>query len=417
MEQRSTNDEFSGQTPNQLAAELDARADELTLLTRAIAGAALRHTTQQELLRAAADRVLDSATHARSTIEGLIIEDQFGDEASYWTVFRLFADKLNVGTVWSLEEIWNHLTKNYDMSGENIASVEATLLEWGADIEEDAAVRGIHGHFTQLEGGYLFAETASSAAARRLRTNVFHGEPTVINTKPAAPKRRAPEEAPPYQDLKDAIARRLEQLSGRTAKQADIKKTLVRDDDFEPTEQLQQKIDALVHRGDIYKYRRNKVAYLALDPQPDEIYAEGSEQTESESESLESIDIQSSLAVLRTLTAPGTHYNQKLTMSDLWRRINDADSKSKSIPASELDTLKRVCRQLQRINLVTAGGEKMGTGGVRTNSATSSKRRRSATRQVFKVGIESQDRKKEIQELLEDAQSDQTLLRRFVDAL
>jgi hypothetical protein len=75
--------------------------------------------------------------------------------------------------------------------------------------------------------------------------------------------------------------------------------------------------------------------------------------------------------------------------------------------------LKNVCRQLRAIGLVSAGGERMGTGGVRTKSSTSSKRRRSASQHVYKVGLVSQDMKKEIQNALDNGNIQEYLQSRF----
>ena len=380
-------------------------ADRLLQLSREMAGVAFADVTEQSAFRAAAQKIVEASQGLQETVNGLEIAklEAFGGEESYWTVYRLFTIDENRGRIWALDEIWQYLEKNYDLNEETPETLEGTLLEWAIDIETDVAQkRGIQGVFLPQGGGFAFAE--------RLVAN-----PPVEQKDEQKEK---PKDSPEVVDRKDDIVPPVERLTARQRlsavvqkiieaepdqimRQADVKKRILEYNSQLDHGHLQKEINAIVAEGDIFKFRRNKVAYLSLTERPDEEESRLPVDKEGKREEEEVIDVEVAEAVLQALCAPRRHYQQKITINDLWRTVNNVTDKSRRPPDSEIESLKQVCKQLQKKGLVTANSEKMGTGGVRTNSGTSSKRRRSSTQFVFKVGLPSQEVKEGLQKIFD----------------
>jgi hypothetical protein len=392
-------------TPNdqpvqaELVSFMESERIRLEKLRTDLASLALSDATRADAL-AAADSLVQSAMGVREAIVESDTDDNeiFGDEESYWTVYRMFASAANQGRLWSLDEIWEHLAKSYDMSGETYQTVEETLEEWRSDIEQDALDRtGVNGAFMRHEDSYVFAEFQSKSTPT---------VPVEVVRPPRVQKndtrRAAIEKTTPLQDLGERIKTILKDSTDGTVKQSQVKKALAADGIpvAVTQEQLQETIDALVGGGCFYKFQRGGVAHLSLTPRDNEVRGVRQGKSEKDSNGEEPLDIPLSVDILRALCAPGAHYQQKLTLNELWRKIYDVDDKSQAIPDSEIEQLKRTCNYLRAIDIVTAGGEKRGTSGTKTRTATSSKRRRSGNTHVYKVGLASQQVKKELQDVL-----------------
>jgi hypothetical protein len=392
-------------TPNdqpvqaELVSFMESERTRLERLRTDLASLALSDATRADAL-AAADSLVQSAIGVREAIAESDTDDNeiFGDEESYWTVYRMFASAANQGRLWSLDEIWEHLAKSYNMSGETYQTVEETLEEWRSDIEQDALDRtGVNGAFMRHEDSYVFAEFQSKSTptvpVEVVRTPRVQTNDTL---------RAAIEKATPLQDLGECIKAILKDSADGTVKQSQVKKALAADGIpvAVAPEQLQETIDALVGDGCFYKFQRGGVAHLSLMPRDNEAQGIRRGKSEKDNNDEESLDIPLSLDILKALCAPGAHYQQKLTLNELWRKVYDVDDKSQAIPDSEIEQLKRTCNYLRAINIVTAGGEKRGTSGTKTRAATSSKRRRSGNTHVYKVGLVSQQVKKELQDVL-----------------
>lgn len=381
------------------------------------------HETERQ--RALGNSVIHAAFTAASSHEASIgdtaemrevtndedVYDPFGDEESYWTIYRIFASQKNLGRLWGLEDIWDYLLNIYDMSLETLVTLEETLMEWREDIEADAANRGIKGTFMKYGESYVFAELITSVPTRSISDKFSENDVP----RKAAPKHVTStkvEVATALQSVEYDIKGVLDSSLDGAVKQAEIKKYLVRDKGELSQEELQNYIDELVRKGRIYKFRRGAAAYLALEPH-ETGHLPILELDKEDGNEKEIFDSETSVAILRVLCEPGSHYERKQTLKHLWVSINRGEGNR--ITEEGLGQLKKASRQLMRMGLVTAGGEKMGTGGVRTKSATSSKRRRSATRHVYKVGLLSQDVKEEIQKVLEGKNPDDYLRQRFFE--
>lgn len=380
---------------------------------------------ETELQRALGDSVARAAFTAISSQETLIgdssemsefsddvdVDEPFGDEESYWTIYRMFASQKNLGKLWDLEDIWDYLSNIYDMSQETLVTLEETLMEWRQDLAADAASKGIQGAFMKYRDSYVFAESMTSLPTRSSSDKFLESD----ESRRAAPKSVSPKSVEVVTALRGVeydIKGVLGNSPDGAVKQAEIKKSLVRDKAELSPEDLQNYIDELVRMGRIYKFRRGAAAYLALEPHETVPLIRPESDKENGNEK-EIFDSQTSLAILRVLCAPGSHYERKQTLKYLWFSING--SEANGITEDGLERLKQASRQLMRMGLVNAGGEKMGTGGVRTRSAASSKRRRSASRHVFKVGLVSQAIKEEIQKVLEGMNPDDYLRQRFFE--
>ncbi len=337
--------------------------------------------------------------------------EHFGEEESYWTVYRMFVVGDNLGRPWTMDEIFDYLSKNYDMTAEDPKTIQETLLDWAADLQTDARERlGIDGLFVHANGIYAFAERLNfGASAEARRSLAAEREARIALRDMVSRPVEASEFIDPVLRINRVIITTLKGFENGLARQSVLKRSVVSGGyDGEP-EDLQPYIERLVEDGVLYKVRHGAIAYLSLTPIEVQTDTE-----ESEIREKESLDIETSADILKVLCAPGTHYAQRLTMSALWRRINATTDKSVAIPDEQLAMLKKACRQLQSMGLVRAGGEKMGTGGGnRTKSAASKKRLRSASQHVYKAGLSSQGVKEEIQGVLNDGGLEAYLLERF----
>lgn len=392
------------QTPEELEAELSDHARRIAEITPVIASIALHTTVQREQLITAADSLVSAAQETRQNVNIMALVERFGDESSYWTVFRMFAVEQNIGRPRSIAEVFDYLSRNYDMSEETLGTLEKTLQEWTEDLESDARARGINGTFTKVDGGYVFAEFAkqpSSVIKKPRSKKVPEPRPEHVLTE-----EQTAEVLDPLAELEATIRQILQQSADHAAKQADVKKQIARAGGPLLLEHLQRDVDAVVERGGVHKFRRNRVAYLSLDPREDEHTLREVDVAEAEDKTF-TFDVSLAMTILESLTAYGTHYNQKLTMNDLWRRINDDESLAQRVPEEESEKLKRACRQLQSLGLLSAG--------IKTTAEVKSKRTRGSSRREFRVRLESQEQKKQIQQLLQSPNAVDLLGRMYVN--
>ena len=314
---------------------------------------------------------------------GREVLEPFGEDESYWTVYRLFTVPKNRGVFFTLDQISEHLAGSYDMSAETRASVVATLQEWKDFIEKDAAMNGIEGEFRGNSRGFVFmtrerlspiqevteADTSEQSGSYTPERNTFVGR------------------------LELVVKTLLDKNDDGAEKQAVIKKLILKANPLLSENQLQQEIDTLVNRGDIFKFRRGSPAYLSLTARSDDGRPEQAASAESEDDG--AIDLKLAANVLEVLCAPRRSYQKKITMKELWREIMGDTHKSLRIPPEDLVDLKSVCRQLEKKGLLTTGGARMGTGGAL--------RLRSRDLYVLKVGLTSQDMKKELKRISDEA--------------
>lgn len=114
------------------------------------------------------------------------------------------------------------------------------------------------------------------------------------------------------------------------------------------------------------------------------------------------IDDQLIRSLFEALCAPKTHHQRTYTIGELWRSVYGQDGGNTRMNSEEVEAIRTACRQLSRANLVKTGAFKKGNSTQKTNSATSSKGRRSSSHEVFKVGLSSQAAKQRIQRALAD---------------
>lgn len=323
----------------------------------------------------------------------------FGDEESYRTTFRLFCVGEGKGTVLSIEQIWQHLAKTYDMSAETLDTLLETLDEWASDMELDAKEQmKIAGEFLATEGGYVFAPLRASGLVRvdeaEAQTPIEEASP-----KPALVNRPDTEPRSVENMFADKFLQyiRTRLVAEGDIRQADIKKAAIRINDSLEATELQQYIDSYITEGVIYKYREGNVALLSLTPKESLPKASREELDNTDGDLIRALDTNLAAEVLMLLCAPKTHYQQKLDAGTIWRSMNPDESRAPT--PEEEKNIRTACRLVEkRYKLLTTGQEKIGTGGrVRTNSATSSIRRRSSSNTIFKIGLASQDAKKRVQ--------------------
>lgn len=384
--------------PMQLLDLLGKETDRIEELARSMAGVVLINPAHKEEIVTAANQLADASQGVQSAANALEIvkPEAFGDEESYWTAYRMFTIGDNVGKIWSLEEIWQHLAKNYDMSGETLESVADTLFEWKEDIEADAAEKGLRGVFMQHAPGFVFAPRLVSQPIAEVPEKASE-IPEPVKTSEFIDKQNV---AP---TMRERLARGIQAMMhaspDQVIRQADAKRWILKDNPRLDSEVLQAELDALVAAGMIYKFRRNKVAYLSLMERPDENIVRGATDKEDRPKE-ELIDVGTAQRVLEALCAPRRHVQQKMMINDLWRLVNGVTDRGIRPPDEEIDVLKRLCKQLSARGLVVAASEKIGTGGVKTKSATSSRRRRSGKMHAFKVGLPNQEIKEKLQRIL-----------------
>ncbi len=397
--------------------EIQSEIERIDAITNALAGVALSSANgHHDLIEVSANlatksnQLLDTV-RALEIVESKDFKEPFGDEESYYTVLRLFTQDKNVGTVLSLEHVWEYLSKNYDMTAETPATLRQTLHEWAADIRADARERrGIDGFFGSHEDGFVFSYSSVDALKTDMQKVV---KQAVVTKKPVIKKaviidEETEEVAPPVIDVKqmivDAVSRQ-----GEPYKQADLKRFLKEQRIRLSDDEVQAYIDTNVADGLLFKHRRNGNAYLWIEPD-NEIVVKKKNVSEKNEKPIH-IDIDCAVKIIVVLVAPGSHVEEKLTMQELWRRMND--DRTSRIPEDQLLAIKRVCRQLESIGITEAGEYKYGTGGIRTNSATSSKRRRSASHTTFKVRLASQEVKAELKKLMSENTITESILERF----
>jgi len=354
---------------------------------------------QQRAIVASVARTALTAVSSQETSPGYNSEvgesndtdEPFGVEESYWTVYRMFASQKNLGKPWNLKDIWEYLSNIYNMSLETTDTLEETLIEWSEDIQADAADRGIQGTFMKYAGSYVFAGLVTSVLTRPSPSRSSESD-VRRRAAPVNVASKKVETDPALKSVEDDIKSVLDNSPDGVVKQAEIKKSLMRDSEELSQEELQESIDKLVEMGRIYKFRRGNAAYLALEPRETEPHTAPESDKEVVNEK-ETFDIKTSVAILGLLSAPGSHFERKQTMNQLWVNLNG--DKHAKITDEGLERLKKSCRQLMRIGLVTAG----------------------PSRHVYKVGLASQGIKEEIQKILEGNNPDDYLRQRFSELI
>jgi hypothetical protein len=370
---------------------IDSEIESINVLRLSLGGLALKTAAEKKQFRDAAEDLLDAAAELVSDVDELSEDKEaFGGEQSYWTVYRLFTSEKNRFQCIDPELVWKHLAKNYDMSLETPQTVRETLFEWANDMATDAQQKlGINGSFDEVDGQFVFAQWYSPGQR-------------VEESQPATPHREPitfVEQAAPIETevIEDDVKAMLSSFTNGSAPQPDIKRALIAKYETVSHDRLQLVINDLVVRGEIIKTRPNKITQLSL-PRPEMV------QDALENAAPESIDEKHSfeieVMILTALSAPGAHYQQTRTPEELARMIFDIP-KSEKVSDEYLESVRKACRVLQRIDIVSGGRKKIGSGGVKTNSATSSKRRRSASNEVFQVGLPSQQVKNQIKSLID----------------
>jgi hypothetical protein len=388
-------------SPDVFRAGVDSGIESIQALRASLAGRAIRTAAEKEAIRVAAEALLEAATDLANTVDDLTEDKEpFGGTESYWTVFRFFTSERNRFQPISIDEVWKHLAKNYDVTLEDPQTIKDTLLDWAHDIENDARERlGIGGFFEEFEGKLVFSErdTGNLAPAK---------VPAPVPAPPARPvevKSQLPrvEERADENDIAGYIVNILSALENGAAPQPDVKRALIAKYRGVSPERLQAIINDMVAAGKLQKTRSDKVSQLSL-PRQAVVEAELPSDTRAEAAG-EALAFDMEVKLLSELSAPGTHVQQTRTPEELARAIFNV-SKGEKASEEMLDAVRKACRRLQRIGIMDGGRQKIGTGGSKTKSATSSTRRRSASNEVFKVGLVSQHVKEQIRALIESGE-------------
>lgn len=348
--------------------------------------------SDRDLLMPAAVRIATEAGHVADEVDAIEDKPEFGDEASYWTVFRLFCVENNRGLIRNLVQIWDHLALSFDMGKETFESLEEALLEWSDDITADAESKfGVMGRFEAQGAGYVFYELNLPArrVARPSGSRQAPGDitPTAIDAGPASTGAHADVETPGPDTVADEEARQCEDvgLSGRiiaiveeadaSIRQADIVKLILTDNPELEKERIYGQIEEMVGRGQLIKFRpkKNGAAHLALSQEqvwavPDLDAGDG----EFDTEKLV-VDINIVSRVLAILTERNRKIGQMTATSQMINRLLG------DIPGLTIRQLNAHVRSLAKRGLVTTD---MGTplGGTKEKS-------RAKSHKVLRVGV------------------------------
>ena len=372
---------------------LEGLVGQLERFRRQLGGSALSSTAIDQLLPLA-EALNEGAADIIDVVVGLEEKEHFGDEESYWNVLRYFCVDGNIGTVRTLEDLWDHLALTFDMTGETLDTLADTLEDWRGDIETDAKVKyKAPGKFAAMGNGYVFYEDPASAARRETRQRVAtRPKAAPVTSVPAIkPPEPAAVELTAEEQNTDERIHALLQDFGKPVKQALIVKAIMDSDRTLTHGDILGRIDAMVADGKIYKFKLMKggPAHLSLNSQDAVVDAEAPVLVAAPEKAEEEIDFALAYEVLGILAGRGRKPGQMMATSQMINSITPRDNGG--IPS--ISELNRVARQLAAKGLVrTDMGTPLGGKGKAKSRAKS--------RSVFRVGIPDAERQELVRELL-----------------
>lgn len=213
---------------------------------RRLASSAFSAGDQESLLPVLAS-ISDGFDKAVDDVRTLEEKELFGEEESYWTVFRFFCSEANRGTNFTIERIWEHLALSYDMSRESVESVAETIGEWAGDICEDAKLKlGIVGTFQQSkDGSFVFVYSQPVVETPPVRQRVSARKKTIEKQKTMSK-----EETIIRQGLSALLSE-----SAPYIRQADLIKFILENNGDTDKEVLYDEINRLKDEGILYKFK------------------------------------------------------------------------------------------------------------------------------------------------------------------
>lgn len=368
-----------------------------------LGASALSASAMAELLPVLADSI-DELTRAQGMVEDLEEKEVFGDEDSYWNVFRLFCSENNRGNALSLGAVWGHLAMTYDMSAETPETLADTLAEWTADIEADALTKfKLMGQFKEIEGNYGFVVIEDRSPKPRVRK-----QQTQVATPVAAAI--APEvveqalETSSSGDIVMALSEMLQASNGGSVRQADfIREIQVMLPDMSREEAIEA-INDLHASGSLIKYKptRGGAARICLDAvaaaaETERNMVEGADQeTSNDRLRNEAVDYELATSVIHYLIDNLTHVQQKVPTSTIHTALAPSDA---TLTDRDVNTM---IRALEGMGVVeTDRGALLGGGGKKLSKGK--------TRQVLRVGLASQEVKVLVKRLIDEDKLDEYL--------
>ncbi len=325
--------------------------------------------------------------------------EPFGGEESYWTMYRMFAADPFRGTPRSMAEVWDILALNYDLSAEDMASIEATLLEWREDIQQDIGKRGIAASLLPYGNGYVLAERVGPVESWPQPEKPVQRPVAPAPVKIAALAVEVEDTRFPIEILKDRIESILSTTYKARMQQPALKKALIEAWPEDNADFLQGRINELVQKGELFKGKvgHSTITWISLQPFENE---KDTPVENIEKDSEKEIDVSLQLGILEVLCAPGTQVSQRHTLNSIWRTMHGIETKSQAVPRPEIEKLKQAVKVLRVAGLVEGGGVK---------------NRRSSTHVLFKVCLTSQEVKEELQDILANPRAEALLLARILE--
>lgn len=318
---------FSGTTA---AAEIRKVTHDINRLTSRLASVALFEAQKPDLVKAG-DALLKATKQLEATIAELEPKEQFGGEASYKTVLRLFCKKEGRGRVFRLSEIWQHLALTYDMSAETYETLDETLAEWAADIEIDAPVIfQVKGKFNQIgDDGYKFVESLRPSKPASAKSSIVDTPQQPVPV-PIVKSATTPERD---EERKVLTATRLILAHG-PVRQPAVRKALagiIPDIDYDRSLLV---LDNLVEKGILFRFRGSAptkgAAWLSLDSEDVSRAgdAQDGQQDGKEPDRKEiKLNIPVAVATINTLLSK-EKWNQRFTVQSIWASFDDATKDS-----------------------------------------------------------------------------------------
>lgn len=368
-----------------LAREIDATTGRIEIFSQRLAERALSavdHATVAD----ATERLHEATQALKDTVEQTDILQKYGDEESYYTVFRLFCAGDHPGTVYSLEEIYDHLALTYDMSGVRLGKLARDLSEWTKKINDDAKKAGIQGRFIPFGDGFVFAvlgNTMPTSAEtepkpveeieeNEAKVEIAEEKEQPAKTEPDTETERelAPAEQAildwfdeqPETGVKQPIA--IKELSKKFHVAIDATKVI---------------IDELIIRGLLYSYKPNPSHAALLLRTPPEHSAETKDGVEKVGDP--ELSAQFATEIIKLILGNIQHQQQKIPTSELYRRLCDASIIGTDTTSTDFNSMIRY--------LVRVGVLETDMGSQLTGRRKGSSKGKKV--QVLRAGIASQE--------------------------
>lgn len=387
--------DFDGKAVLAEVSRLTANVEELR---KRLAGAALT-AAQKPVLEEGVEGLRKAVDELGQTVAEYEVKELFGEDNSYWTVFRLLCAEKNRGQVFSLGEIWDHLSLTYDMNAETPHTLAAALEEWEEFIAPDASKKfKVNGGLEHVgDDGYTFVEFLPRPKRKPVQSTPQNTDRVVIPKLPADAKEEgivvADEIKEKSTDNFDVLLRAIGTVMAGS--ESVVTKSVTCDLAYRfnvGAEVVDDWITSLVERGELFRFREDGRGWLTFNEEL--AFAKRSEWKQarkerisarkSEADSAELLDADWAGLVLGVFTNPGTHVQRMLTPKEIWMAAyGDSDSFTPDIGAK----IRAVVRQLNRCGLMTYGTRGNKRGGMS----------KSASQEVFKAGLSSQEVKNMLQ--------------------